>query len=96
MKIRKLIYYISYKTLTGAKPALGIKFHKINGFIKIHDKIICLVWFGYIYCDKICGKLKYLLSERSGITDSSNHKFARIRINSYDSSPIKKILTKFH
>ena len=33
-----LIYYISYKTSTSAKP-LRIRFHKINEFIKIHNKI---------------------------------------------------------
>ena len=33
-----LIYGISYKTLTGAK-ALNIRFDKIDGFIKIHDKL---------------------------------------------------------
>ena len=31
-----LIYDISYKTSMGAKP-LHIRFHKIDGFIKIHD-----------------------------------------------------------
>ena len=74
---------------------MRIRFRKINGFIKIHDKIRCLVWFGYSYCDKICDKIKYLVSERSGITDSINYNFARIRISSNDSSPVKKILTKF-
>ena len=33
-----LIYDISYKISTGAKP-LRIRFDKIDGFIKIHDKI---------------------------------------------------------
>ena len=33
-----LIYNISYKTSKGAKP-LRIRFDKIDGFIKIHDKI---------------------------------------------------------
>ena len=34
-------------------------------------------------------------SEKSGITDSINHNFGRIRIDSYDSLPIEKLLT-FH
>ena len=33
-----LIYDISYKTSSGAKPS-RIRFDKINGYIKIHDKI---------------------------------------------------------
>ena len=44
---------------------------------------------------KLVIRLKYLISAKSGITDSINHKFARIRIDSYNSLPIEKILT-FH
>ena len=84
-----LIYDISYKTST------GIRFDKIDGFIKIHDKIRYLVLFDYSYCDKIWDKMKYLISEKSGITDSINHNFGRIRIDSYNRLPIEKILT-FH
>ena len=89
-----LIYDISYKTSTGAKP-LRMRFDKIDGFIKIHDKIRYLVIFDYSYCDTIFNQIKYLISEKSGITDSINHNFARIRFDSYDSLPIEKILT-FH
>ena len=55
---------------------MGIRFNKIDGFIKIDDKIrsISIILFDYSYCDKICDK---------------------IRIDSFDSLPIKKILT-FH
>ena len=45
--------------------------------------------------DEICNRIKYLISEKSGITDSSNYNFAKIRIDSYNSLPIEKILT-FH
>ena len=51
--------------------------------------------FGYSHCDKICDKIKYLISDKSGITDSVNHNFARIRIELYNSLPTEKILT-FH
>ena len=44
---------------------------------------------------KICDRIKYLITEKSGITDSANHNFARITIDSYNSLPIEKILT-FH
>ena len=69
-----LSYEISYKTSAGAKP-LRIRFNKIDGFIKVHDKIRYLVLFDYSYCDKICDRVKYLISEKSGITDSINHNF---------------------
>ena len=50
----------------------------------------------YSYCDKICDKkIKYFISEKSVIKDSINYNFARFRIDSYDSLPVKKILT-FH
>ena len=89
-----LIYDISNKTSTGAKT-LRIRFDKIDGFIKIHNKIKYLVLFDYSYCDKTCDKIKYLISEKSDITDSSNHNFGRIRIDLHGSLPIEKILT-FH
>ena len=45
--------------------------------------------------NKICNKIKYLISEKDGITDSINHNFEKIRIDSYNSLPIEKILS-FH
>ena len=44
---------------------------------------------------KICDKIKYLIIGKSGITDSINLNFGKIRIDSYNSLPIEKILT-FH
>ena len=77
-----------------AKP-FCIRFDETDEFMKIHNKIRYLVLFDYSYCDKICDKIKYLISKKSGITDSINHNFGRIRIDSYDSLPIEKILI-FH
>ena len=45
--------------------------------------------------DKICDKIKYLISKNSGITNSINHNFGKIRIDSYNSLMIKNMLT-FH
>ena len=73
---------------------LCIRFDKLDGFIKTSDGIRYLVLFIYLY-DKICNRIKYLLNEKSGIADSFNYKFTKIRIASYNSLPIKKILT-FH
>ena len=85
------IYGISYKTSIGAKP-MRIRFDKIHIFIKVHEKVRYLVLSEYSYCDKIWDKIKYLISEKSGITDSINHNFARIKIDSYVSLPIEKLL----
>ena len=68
-----LIHNISYKTLTGPKP-LRIKFDKIDGFIIVLDgKIEHLVKLDYGLFDKTCDRIKYLISDKSGITDSLNH-----------------------
>ena len=40
-----LIYGISYKTSIDPKP-LHIKFDKIDGFTRIHDRTQCLIFFG--------------------------------------------------
>ena len=72
-----LIYNISNKTSTGAKP-LCIRLDEIDGFIKIHDGIRFLVLFDC--SDEICDRIKFLTSKKSGIKDSFNHNFARIRI----------------
>ena len=45
--------------------------------------------------NEICDKIKYLLSKKHGITNSINHNLGKIRIDSYNSLPIGKILT-FH
>ena len=82
------------KTSTSAKPLRNM-FDETDGFIKIYDGIRYLVLFDYGCCDKICDRIKYLISEKGGITDSINNDFARIRIESYNSLPIEKILT-FH
>ena len=75
---------------------MHIRFDKIDGFIISPDgKIKHLVLFNYGLLNKICDKIEYLISKKSGITSSINHNFGRIRIDSHNSLPIKKILT-FH
>ena len=87
-----LIYYISYKTFMDVKP-LRIRFDKIDGFIKIHDATRYLVLFDSERYDAIYGRIRYLISHKSGITYSIDHNFARILINSYNVLPIEKTLT---
>ena len=74
---------------------LRIRFDEIDGLIKIYDGIRYLVLFGGGFHDEIFDRIEYLISKKSGITDSIYHNFARIRIDSYNSLPIEKILT-FH
>ena len=74
---------------------LRIKFEKIDGFIKIYDGIRDLVLFGYFLYDEIFNRIRYLISEKSGIKDSINYNHGIIKIYSYNSLPIEKILA-FH
>ena len=48
-----------------------------------------------MWYDKTYDRIRCLISKRSGITNSINYNFARIRIDSYDYLPIEKTLT-FH
>ena len=84
------VYNILHKTPTGPKP-LRIRFDKIDGFIIALDgKNKLLILFDYGLFNKTCDKIKYLRSKKSGITNSINHNFGKIRIGSYNSLPIKK------
>ena len=74
------VYFISYKTSTVPKPLL-VRFDKIDEFIRVRGgEFRHLVLFDYGLFDKICDKIKYLISEKSGITNGINHNFGKIRI----------------
>ena len=89
------VYDISYKTSMDPKP-LRIRFDKIDRFIRVRGgEFRHLVLFDHGLFDQICDKIKYLISEKTGIADSTNHNIGKIRINSYNFLPIEKILT-FH
>ena len=93
-----LIYDVSYKTVMGSKP-LHIWFDGIDGFMKIYDGIRYLVLLGHNWFDEIFDSVKYLITSykwKSGITNSINHNFSRIRIDSYNYLPIEKILTFYN
>ena len=87
------VYDISYNTSTGPKP-LRIRFDKIDRFIRVRGgEFRHLVLFDHGLFDKNCDKIEYLRKGKSGITDSINHNFGKIRVDSYNSLPIEKILT---
>ena len=57
-------------------------FDKIDGFIiSLDGKTKHLVLFHYVLLDKIRGKIEYLISKKSGITNSINCNFGKIRID---------------
>ena len=70
---------------------MRIRFDKIDGFIRVQGgEFRYLVLFHHGLFDKIFDKIKYLIGEKSGITDSDNHNFGKIGIDSYNSLPIEK------
>ena len=86
-----MIYDISYQTLIDSKP-LRSRFDKIDGFIRIYDGTRYLALFGFEKNDAIYDRIRYLTSPKSSITYIFSHYFAKIKVDSYDSLSIEKIL----
>ena len=81
---------ILYKFPTSPKP-LRIRFDKIDGFIiPLEGNIKHLILFDYGLFNKICDKIKNLISKNSDNINNINHNFGKIRIDSYNSLPFKK------
>ena len=86
--------------------SLRIRFKKINGLIKIYNGVRNLELFDSYneFCyrnnsriyNTIFDRITYLISEKSGIKDSINHNFGRIRIDSCNSLPNEKPLTFYN
>ena len=87
-----LIDDISYKNLIGSKH-LRVRFDKIERFIRIYDGNRYFTLFGSEKYDAIYNRIRYLVSLKSGITYFLSHYFAEIKLDSYGSLPIEKILT---
>ena len=52
--------------------------------ISLDGKIKHLILLDYGLFDKICDKIKYLISKKVDIVNSINHNFGKIRIDSYN------------
>ena len=75
---------------------LCIRFEKIDGFIYflfLQYNLKHLILFDYRLFNKLCDKIKYPISTKTGITNSNNDNFGRIIIDSYNSLLTKNILT---
>ena len=87
-----MIYKISNKTLIGPEP-FDIKFDKTDGSIRIYDETIHLRWYGSEKFDTIYNKIKCFINLKSSITFVFSHYYTKIKVDFYDSLPIKKRLT---
>ena len=83
-----LIYGILCKNLIGAKP-LRIMFNKVDEFIRVYDGTTYLVLFGPEKYDAIYNRIKYVISQKNGITFVFSHNYAKIKIDSCDFSPLE-------
>ena len=83
---------MTFHTKLRRAKTLPIRYNKIHGFNKIHNKVKYLALFDDCF-DKIYDRIKYLVSEKGGIANSINHNFWKISIDSYNSLPIEKIFT---
>ena len=88
------VYNISYKSLIDSKP-LRIRFEKTNGFIRVYGGTRYLLLFGSKKDDFIYNRIRHVISVKGGITYAIFHNYAKIKIVSYDSLPLKSTVT-FH
>ena len=80
--------------MIGAKP-LRTRFNKIDGFIRVYNETTYLILFGPKKYDAIYNRIKYLMSQKKGgggIIYVSSHYYVKIKVDSYDCSPLKKIV----
>ena len=72
---------------------MNIRFDKIDGFIiSLDGKIKHLILFDYGLFNKICDKIKNLISKNSDNINNINHNFGKIRIDSYNPLPITHVI----
>ena len=72
---------------------LRIRFGKIDGFIRTYDGTRYLTLFDSEKYDATYDRIRYLISLKSGIIYIFFHYFAKIKVDSYYSFPIEKIVT---
>ena len=78
--------------MIGAK-ALCIRLHKVEGFARVYDDTRCWLLLGTKKYDTIYDRIRYLLSQKSGITSIISHNYAKIIVDLYYSLPLGKTLT---
>ena len=76
--------------MIGAKP-LRVRFDKIDWFITVYDGTRYLALFDPEKYDVIYNSIRYLIIQKSGIAYVFSHNYAKIKIHSYDSFPLKRL-----
>ena len=70
-----------------------IRFNKVDELIRIYNGTRYLVLFGPEKNDAIYNRIRYLISQKSGITYVFSHNHASVKIDSYDSLALEKTFT---
>ena len=73
----------------GSKPP-RITFDEVDGFIRVYDGIRYLALLGHEKYDAISNRVRYLISQKSGITHIISHNYATIKDYSYNSLTLEK------
>ena len=67
--------------------SLPVRFDEVDWFITAYDGIRYLLLFGSAKYDAVYKRVRYLISQKSGITFVFSYKYAKLNmIDSYDSS----------
>ena len=72
------------------KKPLHIWFDKVHGFFKVYDGARSLLLFSSKRYDAIYDRIRNFISQKWGITYSTDHDFGRMKIDSYNFLPIEK------
>ena len=92
----KIFWFITFRTkLRLVQKPLRIRFDKVNGIVRVYDGTRYLVLFGPEKHDAIFNRIRYLISQKGGITYIISHAYGRIKVDSYDHFSLEEIRT-FH
>ena len=89
----KKIWFTAFYTKLGAKP-LRIGFDKVHGVIRVYDRTRYVILFEKKY-RSIFDRIRYLIGGKSSITYGISQNNSKLKVDSYDSFPLQKMLI-FH
>ena len=75
---------------------LQIRFDKLDGFIRVYNRTRYLVLLRVEKKNFIYIRIRYLIAVKRRITYTNCYNYAKIKVDSYDSLPLEKILTFYN
>ena len=71
----------------------ALRFDKIDEVFRVYNRAKHLALFGPEKYIAIYNRIRYPISQKSGITYVFSHNYARLKVDSYDFLPIEKVST---